>query len=97
LTRNNKVDMAGSLRPPCITDDGEAAARAGRAMASRPVDRQGREKVTLITGAAPGQGRAHAFGVGRAGQSVRLDSELVAQFAAGRGFSGTFDGVAEIY
>jgi hypothetical protein len=27
---------------------------------------------------------------------VRLDSELLAQFAAGRGFSGTFDGVAEI-
>jgi len=67
LTRNNKVDMAVPSGPPCITDNGEAAARAGRAMARRPVAGQGRGKVTLITGAARGQGRAHAVGLAEQG------------------------------
>jgi hypothetical protein len=67
LTRNNKVDMAGSLRPPYITDDGkpqpERAARwqAGQSMGSVE------GKVALIAGAAPGQGRAHAVGLAEQG------------------------------
>lgn len=40
---------------------------------------------------------APILGIHRYVQSLNVNSELVAQMAASRGWSGTFDGIAEIY